>query len=43
MRGEADSGSVLLGSWLAANLANLAVLANDFFSPAGGELHSASH
>lgn len=31
--GGADSGSVFLGSWLAANLANLAVLANDFFPP----------
>lgn len=31
-RGEnADSGSLFSGSWLAANLANLAVLANDFF------------
>lgn len=29
--GIGDAGSVLLGSWLAANLANLAVLANDFF------------
>lgn len=31
--GEADSGGVLLGSWLAANLDNLAVLANDYFFP----------
>lgn len=28
---NADSGSVFSGSWLAANLANLAVSANDFF------------
>lgn len=43
MRGETDTLAVsCLGSWLAANLANLAILANDFF-PAGGELHTASH
>lgn len=28
---NADSGGVFLGSWLAANLANLAVSASDFF------------
>lgn len=41
--GTGDSGGVLLWSWLAANLANLAVLANDFsFSCRRGIAHCLS-